>query len=199
ALPRRLAGGAAAGRRTAEHLRAVRPPRRRLGDVRPRAGAGAGADRAVAGVALGRGPADGRLRVRLRARLAAERGARGAARQPAAAAAGAAGAILSARRTLILAFVLTAAVSARAGAADVRVDDLCRGVIEDSNYKVRVQAALVLGKLGDPKAVQPLIKALGDQNKSVRGIAASALGQLGDAAAVDPLRDLLRRESDPFV
>ena len=47
--------------------------------------------------------------------------------------------------------------------------------------------------------MQPLIKALGDQNKTVRGIAAPALGQLGDAAAVDPLRDLLRRESDPFV
>jgi hypothetical protein len=40
---------------------------------------------------------------------------------------------------------------------------------------VRVQAALVLGKLGDPRAVQPLIKALADQNKTVRGIAASAL------------------------
>ena len=71
--------------------------------------------------------------------------------------------------------------------------------IEDTNYKVRVQAALVLGKLGDPRAVQPLIKALADQNKTVRGIAASALGQLGDSAAVDPLRGLLRRESDPFV
>ena len=59
-----------------------------------------------------------------------------------------------------------------------------------------MQAALVLGKLGDARAVQPLIKALGDQNKTVRGIAAPALGQLGDAAAVDPLRDLLRRESD---
>ena len=72
-------------------------------------------------------------------------------------------------------------------------------MIEDGNYKVRVQAALVLGKLGDPRAVPPLIKALGDQNKTVRGIAASALGQLGDASAVEPLRDLLRHESDPFV
>ena len=47
--------------------------------------------------------------------------------------------------------------------------------------------------------MQPLIKALADPNKTVRGIAAPALGQLGDAAAVDPLRELLRRESDPFV
>jgi hypothetical protein len=110
---------------------------------------------------------------------------------------------LRARANLVVvtfAVALTAAVSMRAAAAgDARVDDLCRAVIEDGNYKVRVQAALVLGKLGDARAVQPLIKALGDQNKSVRGIAAAALGQLGDAAAVDPLRDLLRREGDPFV
>jgi hypothetical protein len=86
-----------------------------------------------------------------------------------------------------------------AGAADVRIDDLVKAVTEDSNYKIRVQAALVLGKLADPRATQALIKALGDANKTVRGIAAQALGQVGDAAAVDPLRDLLRREADPFV
>jgi len=108
---------------------------------------------------------------------------------------------LSARKTHVLfALVLAAAVSARAASSDVRVDDLCRAVIDDgNNYKVRVQAALVLGKLGDPRAVQPLIKALGDQNRTVRGIAAQALGQLGDSAAVDPLRNLLRHESDSFV
>jgi HEAT repeats len=95
--------------------------------------------------------------------------------------------------------LLLAAASARA-ASDVRVEDLCRAVVdEDSNYKVRVQAALVLGKLGDTRAVQPLIRALGDPNKTVRGIAAGALGQLGDSAAVDPLRSLMRRESDPFA
>jgi len=84
-------------------------------------------------------------------------------------------------------------------AADVKIDDLCKAVIEDTNYKIRVQAALVLGRLADPRATQALIKALADPNKTVRGIAAQALGQVGDAVAVDPLRDLLRRETDPFV
>ena len=84
-------------------------------------------------------------------------------------------------------------------ASDVKVDDLCKAVLEDSNYKVRVQAALVLGKLGDHKAVPFLIKALADQNMTVRGIAAAALGQLGDGQASEPLRDLMKRESDPFV
>jgi len=95
--------------------------------------------------------------------------------------------------------LLLAAASASAAGPDVKVDDLIRAVTEDSNYKVRVQAALVLGKLGDTRAVQPLIKALGDANKTVRGIAASALGQLGDSSATDPLRGLLKRETDPFV
>jgi hypothetical protein len=95
--------------------------------------------------------------------------------------------------------LLLAAAAAHAAGPDVKVEDLCRAVVDDANYKVRVQAALVLGKLGDARAVQPLIKALADQNRTVRGIAASALGQLGDSAAVDPLRDLLRHESEPFV
>jgi hypothetical protein len=99
-------------------------------------------------------------------------------------------------RACLFALLLVAAVAH--ASSDVKVEDLCRAVVEDSNYKVRVQAALVLGKLGDPRAVQPLIKALADQNKTVRGIAASALGHLGDQAAAEPLRGLLRRESDAF-
>jgi hypothetical protein len=104
------------------------------------------------------------------------------------------------RARVCLLALLLAAASAQAAGSDVKVDDLCRAVVdESSNYKMRVQAALVLGKVGDPRAVQPLIKALGDSNKTVRGIAASALGQLGDSAALDPLRELLRRDSDAFV
>jgi HEAT repeats len=110
---------------------------------------------------------------------------------------GAAGAIVS-RLGVVLGVLLLGAAVTHA-ASDVKVDDLCKAVLEDSNYKVRVQAALVLGKLGDHKAVPFLIKALADQNKTVRGIAAQALGQLGDGHASDPLRDLMKRETDPFV
>ncbi len=98
----------------------------------------------------------------------------------------------------VLLFVLVLVARAQAGTT-VKVEDLCRAVVEDPNYKVRVQAALVLGKLGDPTAVPALIKALADQNSTVRGIAAAALGQLGDASAGDPLRDLVKRESEGFV
>lgn len=80
-----------------------------------------------------------------------------------------------------------------------KVDELCRALLEDTNYKVRVQAALVLGRLGDIRAVGPLTSALADTNKTVRAIAAQALGQIADGAAIEPLRALLKRESDPFV
>jgi hypothetical protein len=103
-------------------------------------------------------------------------------------------------RACLFALLLAAAATVAAAPDSAKVDELCRAVVDDSsNYKVRVQAALVLGKLGDARAVQPLIKALGDQNRTVRGIAASALGQLGDSAALDPLRNLLRNETDSFV
>jgi hypothetical protein len=84
-------------------------------------------------------------------------------------------------------------------APKVKVEDVCRGLEDDPNYKVRVQAAIVLGRLADVSAVGCLVKALGDPNKTVRGIAAQALGQIGDPRAADPLRALLRTETDPFV
>ncbi|HET6146767.1 MAG TPA: HEAT repeat domain-containing protein [Polyangia bacterium] len=81
----------------------------------------------------------------------------------------------------------------------VKVEELCTALEGDSNYKVRVQAAIVLGRLGDDTGVGCLIKALSDPNKTVRGIAAQALGQIGEARAADPLRALLQTEADPFV
>jgi hypothetical protein len=84
-------------------------------------------------------------------------------------------------------------------APKAKVDELCKALVEDSNYKVRVQAAIVLGRLGDVSAVESLVKALGDANKTVRGIAAQALGQIGDGSASEPLRGLLQKETDPFV
>jgi HEAT repeats len=97
-----------------------------------------------------------------------------------------------------LAAVLLLAGVARA-APQVKVEDLCKALIEDPNYKVRVQAALVLGRLGDKAALPALVKALEDANKTVRAISAQALGQLADHQAADPLRELLKREGDPFV
>jgi hypothetical protein len=80
-----------------------------------------------------------------------------------------------------------------------KVDDLSKMLLEDSSYKVRLQAALLLGKLGDRSAVDPLCRALGDENRTVRAMAAQSLGRLGAAEAAPALRGLLQRERDPFV
>jgi len=49
--------------------------------------------------------------------------------------------------------------------------------------------------LGDPRAVEPLIAAIGDENERVRQGAARALGQLGDPHALEPLTAALDDES----
>lgn len=105
------------------------------------------------------------------------------------------------RRTplALLLFAAVAVLVSRAQGADVRVQDLCKAVVDDPNYKIRVQAALVLGKVRDPSAVPSLIRALSDSNATVRGIAAGALGEIGDPLAVDALRGLASRESNSFV
>ncbi len=55
----------------------------------------------------------------------------------------------------------------------------------------RMNAAKALGRLGDARAVEPLIGVLRseppDYSKRIRGMAAEALGSLGDPRAVEPL------------
>jgi hypothetical protein len=80
-----------------------------------------------------------------------------------------------------------------------KVDDLAGAVLGDPSFKVRTQAALLLGKLGDKAGVPPLTKALADDNKTVRAMAAQSLGKLGGDAASVALKTLLQREADAFV
>ncbi|MGZ3426598.1 MAG: HEAT repeat domain-containing protein, partial [Polyangia bacterium] len=68
-----------------------------------------------------------------------------------------------------------------------KIDDLTRTLMQDASYKVRVQAALVLGKLNDRRAVPALIQALHDENETVRGVAATSLGRIGDKSASNAL------------
>jgi hypothetical protein len=100
---------------------------------------------------------------------------------------------------VLMAATLLLPAAATAAAPPGKIDELGRALVEDTNYKVRVQAALVLGKLRDRQAVGALTQSLSDQNKTVRGIAAQALGLIGDPAAIDQLKSLLKRETDPFV
>src|SRR3954454_12443612 len=96
-------------------------------------------------------------------------------------------------RTLRL--VLLLLVSARPAVAD-KIDDLTRALTTDPSYKVRVQAALVLGKLKDKRAVPALQVALKDENESVRGVAAGSLGQIGDKSAAAALQEAVNDPSE---
>ena len=50
--------------------------------------------------------------------------------------------------------------------------------LEDKNSDVRGRAAEALGKIGDSRAVEPLIKALKDKNKWVQGVVQKALKKI---------------------
>jgi hypothetical protein len=68
----------------------------------------------------------------------------------------------------------------------------------DRSEKVRIQAALVLGRTGDPRAVPFLIKALGDRSPGVRAVAAKALGASGNDTA-RPALETAARDPHPLV
>jgi len=57
----------------------------------------------------------------------------------------------------------------------------------NESQDVRKDAAEALGKIGDARAVEPLIAALRDTDSEVCRSAAGALEQIGDARAVEPL------------
>ena len=57
-------------------------------------------------------------------------------------------------------------------------------------------AADALGRLGDEKAVEPLINALSSPYYDLRGHAAYALGLIGDKRAIDPLLAVLRKKDN---
>jgi hypothetical protein len=80
-----------------------------------------------------------------------------------------------------------------------KVDELARLLLGDDSYKVRVAAAQLLGRLGDPAGVEPLSRALADSNKTVRWMAVQALARIGHPGAVPALKAHLAREKDASV
>ena len=66
--------------------------------------------------------------------------------------------------------------------------------LKDKDEYVRKAAAYALGKIKDPRAVEPLIAALKDHNSDVREAAAYALGKIKDPRAVEPLIAALKDE-----
>ena len=98
-------------------------------------------------------------------------------------------------RALTVALLLLMAGRASAD----KIDELTRALMQDSSYKVRVQAALVLGKLNDKRAVPALIQALHDENETVRGVAATSLGRIGDKSSSNALMVASTSDASEFV
>ena len=69
-------------------------------------------------------------------------------------------------------------------------------MLQSDNVGWRWKAAESLARLGDLRAVDPLIDALGDEDWRVRQKVAWALGYLGDPRAIIPLRRLYRVENE---
>src|SRR5690606_31387970 len=95
------------------------------------------------------------------------------------------------------------ALPAHADAVDSLIEQLGSG-----SSRVRLAAAVNLTKLGDPKAVLPLVKALGnDDDKDVRGAAAFGLGKLVTTRtpasirklALNALRKAAAHDANEFV
>ncbi len=62
------------------------------------------------------------------------------------------------------------------------------------NWRVRQCAAEKLGKIGNPRAAEPLIMLLKDRCSSVREAAAKSLGQIGNESAIQALKEALNDE-----
>ncbi|MGE0445521.1 MAG: HEAT repeat domain-containing protein [Vicinamibacterales bacterium] len=75
--------------------------------------------------------------------------------------------------------------------------DLIR-LLDDEEARVRRRAAVALGRVGLPEAVEPLTRRLSDEEPEVRQMAAFALGLIGDAAARPALLQALR-DPNPLV
>jgi hypothetical protein len=74
-----------------------------------------------------------------------------------------------------------------------------RDLVTASDFRIRVVAAMVLGKSKSPGARAALEKALGDSHPAVRAAAVAGLGVLGDAGALPALKAALARETTASV
>ncbi|HVR64227.1 MAG TPA: HEAT repeat domain-containing protein [Polyangia bacterium] len=91
-------------------------------------------------------------------------------------------------------------LAARGGPlARASIDDVERALAHDPSYKVRVDAALVLGRLQEDRSVAPLLAALRDGHPAVRATAARSLGLIGDETARPALSRLQLRDGSAMV
>jgi hypothetical protein len=96
-------------------------------------------------------------------------------------------------KTLAL-IVLLALGETAVRAREVRIEDVEESVGRDSSFKVRVEAALILGRLHQVRSVPALVGALRDSEPGVRATAAESLGEIG---SILPRQALVAALNDP--
>jgi len=102
--------------------------------------------------------------------------------------------------TLVCAEIAFGAISATAvrAASQAQIQDVEDSLGHDQSFKVRVEAALILGRLRQVRSVPVLIGALRDPQPGVRSAAADSLGQIGSLLPRDALMATLR-DPEPSV
>jgi hypothetical protein len=100
---------------------------------------------------------------------------------------------------LVVAASLGIAAPVRGEADDDRVAELSAQLEPKSSEKQRIAAVTALAKLGNKKALKPLVQALKDKSATVRAIAAVGLGKLGHRAALPALREAQTDDEDVLV
>jgi hypothetical protein len=73
-----------------------------------------------------------------------------------------------------------------------QIADVEDSLAHDPSYKVRVDAAIVLGRLAQPRSLAALVAALRDPHPSVRASAAYALGRFSSPLAREAVTEALR-------
>src|SRR5512143_3138407 len=95
------------------------------------------------------------------------------------------------RRVLASALVFALSLAPATSYADQRSDALIHLLETSTEFRVRTQAALSLGRTsGGSDVVQALVRALSDAHPAVRAAAATSLGAVGDPSAVAALQHL---------
>ena len=97
----------------------------------------------------------------------------------------------------VLALVTMMVMCGRFAYAD-RIGDLT-AMLSSSSDKTRLSAVVSLAKLGDKRALKPLVTALHDPNAQVRALAATGLGKLGHKAALPELEHVATDDTDDAV
>ncbi|HVZ89269.1 MAG TPA: HEAT repeat domain-containing protein [Polyangia bacterium] len=101
-------------------------------------------------------------------------------------------------RLMLMAMLAVAAVCQAAQAAPAaRIEDVEESLARDPSFKVRVEAALILGRLHLVRSVPALVGALRDPDSGVRAASADALGEIGSPLSRDALVAALRDPEPP--